>query len=273
MQIFFATLLALVGALAFAQPASAEKNCDKKWAKCMDNADYAAGVSKKLGEKAYARCESNVLICRVSGYWPPTGEKMPPGPPIKDADPAPPKDPKAKGKGGKFAGGESGWNGKYTSIVIRDGRGTRVLTFKQGVPVEYGLMVLAPNGVRYHVWDLKLAAQLESLGVNFAYANDNTAREVFAKAKAEADANARKKIAARGERRKVDQAIGNDSGLPKKGMNVESRATPVRATSPGANTPAGPIRTATSPGATSAGAAKPVMILAPGSGNSKRQPQ
>jgi hypothetical protein len=77
----------------------------------------------------------------------------------------------------------SGWNGQYTTVVIQDGRGTSTYTVKQGVPIENGQMILAPNGARYHVWDPELGRQLKAAGVNAAYANPASAKNEYALAR------------------------------------------------------------------------------------------
>ena len=64
-----------------------------------------------------------------------------------------------------------------------DGRGTRTYTVKQGVPIENGQMILAPNGVRYQVWDPELARQLKAAGVDAAYANPAAAKNEYALAR------------------------------------------------------------------------------------------
>lgn len=73
-----------------------------------------------------------------------------------------------------------GWNGQYTTVVVTDGRGTSTYSVKQGVPIENGQMILAPNGASYHVWDPELARQLKAAGVNAAYANPAAAKNEYA---------------------------------------------------------------------------------------------
>lgn len=76
-----------------------------------------------------------------------------------------------------------GWNGEYTTVVVAEGRGTRTYTVKQGVPIENGQMILAPNGIKYHVWDPELGRQLKAAGVNAAYANPAAAKNEYALAR------------------------------------------------------------------------------------------
>ncbi|MDH2406016.1 hypothetical protein QCM77_39895 [Bradyrhizobium sp. SSUT18] len=76
-----------------------------------------------------------------------------------------------------------GWNGQYTTVVVRDGRGTSTYTVKQGVEIENGQMILAPNGASYHVWDPELGRQLKAAGVDAAYANPATAKNEYALAR------------------------------------------------------------------------------------------
>jgi hypothetical protein len=76
-----------------------------------------------------------------------------------------------------------GWNGQYTTVVVTEGRGTRTYTVKQGVPIENGQMIMAPNGASYHVWDPELARQLKAAGVDAAYANPATAKNEYALAR------------------------------------------------------------------------------------------
>lgn len=91
--------------------------------------------------------------------------------------------PRGDGKGtDKVIGKDAspGWNGEYTTVVVTDGRGTSTYRVKQGVPIENGQMILAPNGASYHVWDPELARQLKAAGVNAAYANPAAAKNEYA---------------------------------------------------------------------------------------------
>ncbi len=72
-----------------------------------------------------------------------------------------------------------GWNGQYTTVVVTDARGTNSYTVKQGVPIENGQKILAPNGASYNVWDPELARQLKAAGVDAAYANPATAKNEY----------------------------------------------------------------------------------------------
>ncbi|WP_027535793.1 hypothetical protein [Bradyrhizobium sp. WSM3983] len=82
--------------------------------------------------------------------------------------------------GGKTASDGATWNGEYTTVVVTDNAGTSTYTVKQGVPIENGQMILAPNGASYHVWDPELARQLKAAGVNAAYANPAAAKNEYA---------------------------------------------------------------------------------------------
>jgi hypothetical protein len=64
-------------------------------------------------------------------------------------------------------------------VVVTDGRGTSTYTVKQGVPIENGQQILAPNGVSYNVWDPELAKQLKAAGVDKAYANPKAAQNEY----------------------------------------------------------------------------------------------
>jgi len=88
-----------------------------------------------------------------------------------------------KGKGGGVVADDPGWNGQYTTVVVTDGAGTSTYRVKQGVPIENGQMILAPNGVRYPVWDPDLAKQLKAAGVDAAYANPAAAKNEYALAR------------------------------------------------------------------------------------------
>lgn len=82
--------------------------------------------------------------------------------------------------GGKTAPDSATWNGEYTTVVVTDNAGTSTYSVKQGVPIENGQMILAPNGASYHVWDPELARQLKAAGVNAAYANPAAAKNEYA---------------------------------------------------------------------------------------------
>lgn len=93
--------------------------------------------------------------------------------------------PRGDGKGwdgkGKVIADDpnNGWNGQYTTVVVTDGRGTSTYTVKQGVPIENGQKILAPNGVSYNAWDPELAKQLKAAGVDKAYANPKAAQNEY----------------------------------------------------------------------------------------------
>lgn len=253
--------------------------CDRAYTGCNDVGQQMYDIDPKAGTKFFEKCDRDYKICRTKGYWS-TGDRMPRGPVIKDANPPPtgqdhypplpPSGPKGKGKGGKFAGDESGWNGKYTTVVLRDQTGTHTITVKQGVPIELGLMVLGPNGAKYHVWDLKLAAQLEALGLTVVYANDNTARQAYAQAKAKAEASGGKKVTTRGDGSKIEQTTLNGGGANTKSLGSRNNVT-------GAGSDKGvaftPPRTTASPASTNVGIVKPTVIPGPVSNNNKRQQQ
>ncbi|OKO74903.1 hypothetical protein AC630_25985 [Bradyrhizobium sp. AS23.2] len=86
-------------------------------------------------------------------------------------------------KGGSKVGSDANWNGEYTTVVVTDGHGTSSYRVKQGVEIENGQMILAPNGVRYHVWDPELGRQLKAAGVDAAYANPASAKNEYALAR------------------------------------------------------------------------------------------
>jgi hypothetical protein len=265
--------LTILGITAHVTPASAEKKrCDKQYDACMK------GVG--TGSDAHFKCTVKFNNCQMNPYANPfkPGRSCTQGKGCRDTGDT--GDGKShgkpsKGKGSKFAGDESGWNGKYTTVVIRDKAGTHTITVKQGVPIELGLMVLGPNGAKYHIWDLKLAAQLEALGLTVVYANDNTAREAYAKAKAQADASANggKKITTRGDGSKIDPATLNGSGANIKSLSSKSGITALGAASAGGSATATPPRTTASPTPTNVGVAKPTIIPGPVSNNNRRQQQ
>ena len=99
---------------------------------------------------------------------------------------APSGGPRGDGKGmddgkGKVTANDPnrGWNGQYTTVVVTDARGTSSYAVKQGVPIENGQKILAPNGASYNVWDPELARQLKAAGVSAAYANPATAKNEY----------------------------------------------------------------------------------------------
>jgi hypothetical protein len=136
-------------------------------------------------------------------------------------------------------------------------------------------MVLGPNGAKYHIWDLKLATQLEALGLTVVYANENAARNAYAKAKAQADTSADggKKITTRGDGSKIDPATLNGSGANIKSLSSKSGITALGAASAGGSATATPPRTTASPTPTNVGVAKPTIIPGPVSNNNRRQQQ
>jgi hypothetical protein len=101
-------------------------------------------------------------------------------------DGTPSNGPRGDGKGWDDGKGtvvaddpNKGWNGQYTTVVVTDGRGTSTYTVKQGVPIENGQKILAPNGVSYNTWDPELAKQLKAAGVDKAYANPKAAQNEY----------------------------------------------------------------------------------------------
>ena len=120
--------------------------------------------------------------CSASGSCATVNNRRPDG--------APSGGPRGDGKGNDDGKGkviaadpDHGWNGQYTTVVVPDARGTSTYTVKQGVPIENGQMILAPNGASYHVWDPELARQLKAAGVNAAYANPASAKNEYALAR------------------------------------------------------------------------------------------
>jgi hypothetical protein len=170
-------IFSLVGLGAFTQQAFAEpENCSARFNYCIrGGAKMASFGACSKAEKA---CEGRNI---EKGY--------------KSRD-----DVKGRGaegketsKGGKGGGkstsdGVTG-NGKTTTVVVTDGTGTHTYTVKQGVPIENGQMILAPNGARYHIWDPELGRQLEKAGLvdgkgnAIAYANPKTAKNEYALAR------------------------------------------------------------------------------------------
>jgi hypothetical protein len=146
------------------------------------------------------------------------------------------------GKGKVIANDPSrGWNGQYTTVVVPDGRGTRTYTVKQGVPIENGQMILAPNGVRYNVWDPELAKQLKAAGVDAAYANPASAKNEYALAR---DKVVRDRAIAAGQ--SVPQPTGhrNNDALGNAAPVVnDHRHGPAAGPTPGGPPPAAPIGT------------------------------
>lgn len=134
-----------------------------------------------------------------------------------------------------------GWNGQYTTVVVTDGRGTNTYTVKQGVPIENGQMILAPNGASYHVWDPELAKQLKAAGVGAAYANPAAAKNEYAVAR---DKVARDRATAAGH--SVPQPTGHRNGdalgnaIPVVNDHRHGMAT---APAPGSPPPAGTVST------------------------------
>src|SRR4051812_20918575 len=49
-------------------------------------------------------------------------------------------------KDSKDAKQDATWNGQYTNVVVTDSTGTHTYRVKQGVPIENGQLILAPNG-------------------------------------------------------------------------------------------------------------------------------
>jgi hypothetical protein len=272
--VIFAVSFMTLGIIAHVTPASAEKKrCDAQYAKCTKGT--------KAGSDAEFQCTVKFNNCVMSRSSNPFGpfRSCTPGRGCRDAGDTgdgKTRSKPSKGKGSKFADDGGGWNGKYTTVVIRDKTGTYTITVKQGVPTEIGLMVLGPDGAKHHIWDLKLAAQLEALGLTVVYANDNTAREAYAKAKARMDAavGGGKKITTRGDGSKIDQATLNGSGANTKGLLAGGKAggTALNATKTD-GAAAKPPRTATSPTTTNTGVVKPVVIPGPVSNNNRRQAQ
>jgi hypothetical protein len=121
-----------------------------------------------------------------------------------------------------------------------------------------------------------LGTQLEALGLTVVYANDNTAREAYAKAKAQAEAatGGGKKVTTRGDGSKIDQATLNGSGANTKGLLAGGKAggTALSAPSVGGTVGAKPPRAAMPPIITNTGVVKPVAIPGPVS-NNRRQAQ
>jgi hypothetical protein len=150
------------------------------------------------------------------------------------------------GKGKAIANDPNrGWNGQYTTVVVPDGRGTRTYTVKQGVPIENGQMILAPNGVRYQVWDPELARQLKAAGVDAAYANPAAAKNEYALAR---DKVVRDRAIAAGKpvpqptgHRNLD-ALGNRAPV----VNDHRQGT-AAAPAPGSPPPAGTVSTTPPP--------------------------
>ena len=166
---------------AFTQQALAEpENCSAKFNHCIRNGD-------KLG--SFTPCATAERACesrnKKRGYKSDYDVK---------GHGAEGKETNKGGKGGGKGGGKIGsddatWNGKTTTVVVTDGTGTSQYTVRQGVPTENGQMILAPNGVRYNVWDPELGRQLEKAGLvdgkgsAIAYANPKTAKNEYALAR------------------------------------------------------------------------------------------
>ena len=274
------SLIAAVGAASLwnlmnAPSAFAERNiCNTYYDRCIakgtDWAECLIRQDKCLGELERERAlkQKPDAISGADPKTPPRGEK-----PGTDGSP---------GKGGKRASTDpSGWNGKYTTVVIRDKAGTHTFTVKQGVPIEIGLMVLGPDGAKHHIWDPNLGKQLEALGVP-AYANDNAAREAFAKARAAAGQTAGgTKTTTRGDGSKIDQTTLNGFGAGTKKIPGGGGATTIGVSASGGAAPgammshgaATPPKTTASQAATAIAIPKPAMSLSPVSNNNRRQLQ
>jgi hypothetical protein len=137
-----------------------------------------------------------------------------------------------------------GWNGQYTTVVVPDGRGTRTYTVKQGVPIENGQMILAPNGAKYNVWDPELARQLKAAGVDAAYANPAAAKNEYALAR---DKVVRDRAIAAGK--PVPQPAGhrNLDALGNRAPVNDHRQGTAAAPAPGSPPPAGTVSTTPPP--------------------------
>ncbi len=140
-----------------------------------------------------------------------------------------------------------GWNGQYTTVVVTDARGTSSYTVKQGVPIENGQKILAPNGASYNVWDPELARQLKAAGVNAAYANPATAKNEYNLAR---DKVVREKAISTGK--PVPQPTGhrNLDALGTAAPVVHDHRNDVAASKPGGPPPAaapGTVSATTSP--------------------------
>jgi hypothetical protein len=165
--------LTSLGAFTHVPSALAEtKSCSGDASRCS---------SKCKGGICEAKCEATFKACVDKAYsdnlknrnkYGRDDSPFKPGRGTKTGD---------KSKGGVVADDPNkGWNGQYTKVVVTDGAGTHTYTVKQGVPIENGQMILAPNGASYHVWDPELARQLKAAGVNAAYANPATAKNEYA---------------------------------------------------------------------------------------------
>ena len=269
--LIFALGLTMLGTIAHVTPASAEKKrCDQQYDTCRKGT--------KAGSDAEFKCTVKFNSCVMNPHANPFKpfRSCTPGRGCRDAGDTgdgKTRSKPSKGKGGKFAGDESGWNGKYTTVVIRDKTGTLTITVKQGVPTEIGLMVLGPDGAKHHIWDPKLGAQLEALGLTVVYANDNTARAAYAKAKAQAEASTGggKKVTTRGDGSKIGQATLNGNGANTKSLSFRSGTTALGAARTGGSATAAPPRTTAAPAPTNAGVARPTIIPGPVSNNNRRQ--
>lgn len=159
--------LALISFGAFTQLAVAEpENCSARFNYCIRNGEKLA--SSTPCSKAEHACESRN---RERGY---KGNDV-------QGRGTEGKETNTGGKGGgKAASDGATWNGEYTTVVVTDNAGTSTYRVKQGVPIENGQLILAPNGASYHVWDPELAKQLKAAGVNAAYANPAAAKNEYA---------------------------------------------------------------------------------------------
>lgn len=150
--------------LAFAEP----ENCSERFNHCIRNGDKLSVVTPC--SKAEQACANRN---RDRGY---KGEDV-------HGRGTQGKETNKGDKGGGKLDNNTGWNGEYTTVVVTDGQGTSTYRVKQGVEIENGQMILAPNGVRYHVWDPELGRQLKAAGVNAAYANPASAKNEYALAR------------------------------------------------------------------------------------------
>ena len=162
---------------AFTQQAFAEpENCAARFNHCIRNGDKLASFTPC--SKAERSCENRN---RKKGY---TSDYD-----VKGHRPEGKETDKGGKGGGKSASDGVTGNGKTTTVVVTDGTGTHQYTVRQGVPIENGQMILAPNGVRYNVWDPELGRQLEKAGLvdgkgsAIAYANPKTAKNEYALAR------------------------------------------------------------------------------------------
>jgi len=174
----FTAVLALASLVIFTDAASAKPKRDDGNKGACAKLDGMYTVENSGATSCVLISEGLSRNCSASGECAVVDTRRPEGTPSNG--------PRGDGKGWDDGKGKvtadnpnRGWNGQYTTVVETDGRGTSTYTVKQGVPIENGQKILAPNGVSYNAWDPELAKQLKAAGVDKAYANPKAAQNEY----------------------------------------------------------------------------------------------